>query len=69
MKKILFTLLALVMLGGCSLYGGDITYLTNSQIIEETKYCEDNGMRASQIINGWNYRVRRIQCEPITLTP
>ena len=39
-------------------------YLTNDEIITETKRCEKNGLKASIIYNGWNYRVWRINCMP-----
>jgi len=37
--------------------------LTNKQIVEETKYCESNGMKASPMYNGFTLDVIKIVCE------
>ena len=37
--------------------------MTNQQIVEQTKYCESNGMKANQIINGFTYDVVKVICK------
>lgn len=39
-------------------------YLTNEQIIAETKKCEDAGLDATTIYNGFNYKVWEVICKP-----
>lgn len=38
--------------------------LSNDQIIAETKKCEDAGMEANQILNGFTYDVTKVICSP-----
>jgi hypothetical protein len=37
--------------------------LNNEQIVKETKFCEDNGMEAQAIVNGFTYDVTKVICE------
>lgn len=37
---------------------------TNDRVIEETKKCEDAGLVANRIYNGWTYKTTDIQCVP-----
>lgn len=39
------------------------TYMTNDEIISETKKCENAGMIGSQLVNGWNYKVTSVICQ------
>lgn len=64
MGKIIFSTLLFVTVitcTGCSLTES----MTNDQIIEESKKCIDANMFPSQLINGINYKVRAVVCEPI----
>lgn len=45
-----------------NVFKNDTVYLTNDQIIFETQKCENAGLKASQTINGWNYKVRSVTC-------
>ena len=40
-------------------------YMTNEQIITETKVCEDAGLSASALHCGNDHTTTRIQCEPL----
>lgn len=42
-----------------------VNYMTNEQIIAETKLCEDAGLTASALHCGDDYTTTSIQCEPI----
>lgn len=42
-----------------------VNYMTNEQIIAETKLCEDAGLTASALHCGDDYKTTSIQCEPI----
>lgn len=37
--------------------------LTNQQIVEQTKYCNDNGLDVTQITNTYNYDVIKVICK------
>lgn len=36
--------------------------MTNEQIITETKRCEDAGLEANQVMNGFTYDVTKVIC-------
>ena len=36
----------------------------NDWIIKETKRCQDAGLRANAVYNGWTYSVKKIVCMP-----
>lgn len=38
--------------------------LTNEQIVEQTKFCESNGMDAGVTMNGFTYDVQKVICLP-----
>lgn len=42
-----------------------VNYMTNEQIIAETKLCEDAGLTASALHCGDDYKTTSIQCEPV----
>ncbi len=37
-------------------------YMTNEEIIVEVKKCKGAGLEPSQILNGYNLKVVRVQC-------
>ena len=43
----------------------DFEYLTNEEIVEQTKLCVDNGLRAVNIHHGLTFRTLRVQCEQL----
>jgi hypothetical protein len=54
MKKILSLILPLLVLTGCG--------LTNQEIIEQTKQCEEAGFYAEEINTGLGIDIGKIQC-------
>ena len=38
-------------------------YMSNDEIIAQTKKCNDAGMKTSRVINNFNYKVEEIICE------
>ena len=59
MKKLILIILAVGMLSGC------VERMTNEQIIEVVKFCEEAGLEAVPY-QGFDVYIDRIQCEPIT---
>jgi plastocyanin domain-containing protein len=63
--SIILGILAFTVLG-YALYKGmekqSSLYLTNEEIVEQVKLCEENGMRGAIHQSGWNYKVIRVQC-------
>ncbi len=58
--KYLLTSLALVLLTGC----GKLPAMTNEAIVKETKFCEDNGMKAGVFSYFDGGTPRAIYCLP-----
>ena len=67
-----FVVLALILWGGWTsikFIGEGIVWmfpanLTNTEIVNEVRFCEDSGMKAVLVHNGLDYGVRGINCEP-----
>lgn len=52
-----FIVLALSMtLAGCS-------GMTNEEIVEATKYCNDNGLDSYTVMNGWTFETTKVICK------
>lgn len=68
MKKTIYILAIIIM--SLAIFGLIIqiiphqSYLTNEEIVEQTKFCESNGLGSRVIYNGFNYRVINIICDP-----
>jgi uncharacterized lipoprotein YajG len=56
MKK-LIVLVAALMLFGCA-------KMSNQEIINQTKFCEENGLEAKVLVNGWTNEIVKVQCFP-----
>ena len=50
------TLIVLLSLVGCG------HHLTNKEIIEQVKFCRDNGLKAEVWHDGWIYEPRSVEC-------
>lgn len=55
--KYLILILSVVLVG-CS------EPMSNEAVVEQTKYCESNGLRAMVLIDGFSWRVKNISCVP-----
>ncbi|MDZ4344112.1 MAG: hypothetical protein U1E51_16960 [Candidatus Binatia bacterium] len=53
--------LAVVLLSGCGL---NPKPLTNQQIVEQTEYCRDHGLKPVLLIDGLSGRAAAIGCRP-----
>lgn len=60
MKKIL--LLSIAFTGTLFFSGCYSEGMTNEQIIEETKKCNEAGMGVREIQDGWNFNTQKIIC-------
>lgn len=58
MKSILWALFILFCITGCS------SNLSNEEIVSQSKFCEENGMKSVAVFNGFTYKITDIICYP-----
>lgn len=51
-----------IALGCLLLIGCGSRQMTNMEIVEQVKFCEEHGLKPDIVWNGWTYEIVRVQC-------